>query len=62
MTVLEMLNKIEAMLNHVQVSGKDNLVNLGNAICNLEEVIKALSAPPEIKNNEETNDGDTVDA
>lgn len=56
-----MLEKVDSLLNNVQVSGKDNIVNLGNAICNLEEVIKALSAPPEVELNKVDN-GDPVDA
>ena len=61
MTVVEMLEKVDSLLNNVQVSGKDNIVNLGTAICTLEEVIKALSAPPEVELNKVDN-GDPVDA
>ncbi len=62
MTVLDALNNALGMLNKVSVQGKDNIVNLGNSIVVIENVVKVLSAPPETASVDEVVDlGDVVE-
>lgn len=47
MQVTEILSFVLDMLNKISVSGKENLMNLGNAIVNIENVHDLLSANQE---------------
>lgn len=52
MTVIDILEKINEMLNNIEVKGKTNVLNLAGAIANVENVIQILSEPEDSKSED----------
>lgn len=54
--IINQLTQVIRALSNVETCGKQNLLNLGGSIDILENVVRALSAPPETASAEDAEE------